>query len=96
MSWYVLTLSADHVAAGGVSSYKEAFEESFAAARGPRSMALFQQERDDGGVDLFFTPECGIHAAELLDQWNCSPCDRPSFIGLHLLVGHNEITYYMP
>jgi hypothetical protein len=47
-------------------------------------------------VDLFLTPDCSEHAAGLLKEWGCTPCDRPSMIGLHLLVGHAEMTYYMP
>lgn len=96
MSWYVVTLSAEQVAMGMASQYRDTFEKSFAGARGPRTMALFQRECDQGGVELFLTPECGEVAAELLDQWECSPCERPSLVGLQLLVGHNEITYYMP
>lgn len=96
MSWYSLRLSCAQVASGRASQCKDSFEEAFAAARGPRSMAVFQRECDEGGLDLFFTPECGTYAEELLDAWGCTPCERPSMIGLHLLVGHNEITYYMP
>jgi hypothetical protein len=96
MSWYVLTLSAEQVATGIASQYRDTFEKVFAGAQGPRAMALFQRECNQGGVDLFLTPECGQYAADLLDQWECSPCERPSLVGLHLLVGHNEITYYMP
>lgn len=95
-TWYRLTLSCAQVAAGEVGRRREAFDEAFTAASAPRIMALFQQARGDGGVDLFLTPQCGEHAAELLAEWECDPCDRPSMIGLHLLVGHNEITYYMP
>ena len=95
MSWYRLTLSAAQVAAGEVRQRREAFLEAFGAARGPRMMALFQQERADGGLDLFLTPDCGEHAAQLIEEWGCAPCDRPSMAGLHLLVGHNEITYYL-
>ena len=94
--WYHLPLTAGEVAAGEVERRREAFSEAFAAARAPRTMALFQQGRENGGVDLFFTPECGEHAAKLLAEWGCVPCERPSMIGLYLLVGHNEITYYMP
>jgi hypothetical protein len=59
-------------------------------------MALFQQLRDDGGLDLFFTPESWEHAEALLNEWGCAPCGRPSMVGLELLVGHNEMTYYLP
>ena len=96
MSWYRLTLNSVQMAAGEAHKRKEAFAEAFAAARAPREMALFQKEREDGGLDLYFTPDCGEYAAELLNEWSCAPCDRPSMAGLHLLVGHNEMTYYMP
>jgi hypothetical protein len=59
-------------------------------------MALFQRERADGGLDLYFTPDCGEFAAELLDAWGSVPCERPPMPGLQFLVGHNEITYYLP
>lgn len=95
-NWYHLPLTTGQVAAGEVQLRKEAFSEAFAAARAPRSMALFQQGSEDGGVDLFLTPECGEHATEFITKWGCAPCERPSMIGLYLLVGHNEITYYMP
>ena len=96
MTWYFLRLTGEQVATGKALQCQEAFEEAFAAAQGPRTMALFQRECDGGGLDLFFTPECGNHAARLLEEWGCAPCERPSLIGLHLAVGHNEITYYMP
>jgi hypothetical protein len=95
MDWYRLTLNSAQVAAGKVQEYKEAFETAFTAARGPRIMALFRRDCDDGGVDLYFTPESGKHAAELLAGWGCVPCSTPPLLGLQLLVGHNEITYYL-
>lgn len=96
MSWYCSTLSPAQVAAGEAQRRREAFSEAFGAARGPRQMALFQKAREDGGLELFLTPDCGQYASELLTEWGCLPCDRPAMTGLHLLVGHNEITYYLP
>lgn len=96
MDWYMLTLTGGEVAAGVNEQKKKDFFEAFDAAKAPRSMALFEQKREDGGLDLFFTPESGQHAAGLLEEWNCSRCARPSMVDLHLLVGHNEMTYYLP
>jgi len=95
-SWYHFSLSAEQVAAGELQKRRDAFTESFAAARGPRTMALFQWRHADGGLDLYLTPDCGEHATELMAEWQCTPCERPLPTGLQLLVGHNEITYYMP
>ncbi len=94
--WYRLTVNSAQVAAGEIQRRNDAFDECFTAARAPRTMALFQQAREDGGVDLFLTPDCSEYAAELIKEWGCTPCDRPSMVGLHLLVGHAEMTYYMP
>lgn len=94
-SWYSVKLSAGQVAAGKLADCAAAFEKAFAAAHGPRTMALFQRKQEDG-VALFLTPVCAEHAAELLEEWGCTPCERPSLIDLHLVVGHHEITYYMP
>jgi hypothetical protein len=96
MSWHQLTMNPSQVAAGEPQRCREIFAETFKAARAPRTMALFQQQRGDGGLDLFFTPECDAQAPALLVEWGCSACERPSMVGLQLLVGHNEITYYMP
>ena len=96
MSWYRLALEPARVAAGEAQRCRETFAEAFKAARAPRTMALFQQQHEDGGLDLFFTPECDVHAPALLAEWGCAGCERPSMLGLQLLVGHNEITYYMP
>jgi len=96
MSWYRLTLSREQVAGGAAHERKEEFFAAFTAARAPRAVALFQQEREDGGLDLFLSPDCGEHAAKLLAEWGCVSCGRPTMIGLHLLVGHNEMTYYLP
>lgn len=96
MSWYRSTLNPDQIAAGEVESRKETFSAAFAAASAPRVMALFQQQRDDGGLDLFFTPVCADHARDLLERWNALPCERPSPRNLEFLVGMNEITYYLP
>jgi hypothetical protein len=96
VNWYRLTVNSAQVAAGEIQRCKDAFDQCFSAARAPRTMALFQQAREDGGMDLFLTPDCSEHAAEFLKEWGCTPCDHPSMIGLHLLVGHAEMTYYMP
>ncbi len=32
---------------------------------------------------------------ELLERYGATPCESPSLLGLELLVGHNEITYYL-
>ena len=96
MNWYRLTVSSAEKAEGKVLQCRDAFEKAFAAARGPRGMAVFYREGGEGGGDLFFTPDCGKYAADLLEEWGCTPCERPSLVGLQLLVGHHEITYYMP
>lgn len=84
------------MAAGELQKRRDAFTDSFAAAGGPRTMALFQRSCADGGLDLYLTPDCAEHAAGLVAEWQCTPCERPLPAGLQLLVGHNEITYYMP
>jgi hypothetical protein len=96
MRWYRFTLTPAQVADGEAQRRTEAFSEAFSAAGAPRMMALFQRERADGGLDLYFTPDCGEFAAELLDAWGSVPCERPPMPGLQFLVGHNEITYYLP
>lgn len=96
MTWYSLTLAGDEVAAKGTADYQEAFQKAFAAAGGPRTMALFEKREEDGTVTLYLTPESARRAPELMEQWGAKPCERPSLVGLNLLVGHNEITYYMP
>lgn len=96
MDWYCLTLDAGEIAAGRADQCREAFEKAFAAASGPRTMALFKRELDGGAVELFFTPECAPHAADLIERFGAAPCERPSLIGLHLVVGHHEMAYYMP
>jgi len=96
MSWYRLTLNREQVEAGEEGRRKGIFFDAFTTAGAPRTMALFRQERADGGVDLLFTPACGEHAAQLLQEWGGTPCERPSMAGLHLLAGHSEMTYYLP
>ena len=95
MSWYGLSLNHDEVAAGRVGLLKDAFGAAFVAAGGPRAMALFQRVREDGGTDLFFTPDSGSFAREFLEESGAVACQSPSLVGLQLLVGHNEITYYL-
>lgn len=94
MTWYLLTLLPDVVAAGVPARVKEDFTAAFRAAGGPRTMALFRRE-SEGVLELFFTPECTRHAMDLLERYGASPCAAPSLLGLELLVGHNEITYYL-
>lgn len=95
MSWFYLGLDSGQVAAGELAAITERFTAAFGAAGGPRAMALFRKEGEAGGVDLFFTPDCGIHAAAVLKEAGAAPCEGPSLAGLQLLVGHNEITYYL-
>lgn len=94
MSWYRVTLNGAQVAAGEAETMRAEFESAFVAARGPRTMALFRKEREDGGAELYATPEAGEHAAGMLERWGCSRCDPPALLGLALVVGHNEMTYY--
>jgi hypothetical protein len=96
MSWFRSTLTPAQIAAGEAQRRTAAFSEAFAAAGAPRMMALFQRERADGELDLYLTPDCGEFAAELLEEWGSIPCERPPMTGLQFLVGHNEITYYLP
>lgn len=95
MDWYRLTLTPEEVAAGKIAPIKDAFASSFRAAGGPRAMALFQKGNEDGGADLFFTPDCSSFAPDLLSEIGAVPSPGPALIGLDLLVGHNEITYYL-
>lgn len=95
MNWYHLSLGAEEVAAGKVESLKEEFGAAFRSAGGPRTMALFQRENAAGGTDLYFTPECASHALPLLEKYAATVAESPSLVGLELLVGHNEITYYL-
>jgi len=95
MTWYRLTLTSGQIDKGELERHRADFEEAFKAAGAPRTMALFQREGPDGGLELFLTPDCAGHAATLLEEWGCPPCDRPGMAGLQLLVGFNEITYYI-
>ena len=96
MTWYRSTLNKDQVVAGEADARKEIFAAAFAASPDPRVMALFQMQREDGSLDLYFTPVCGDYAADLLQRWDAVPCERPSPRNLEFLVGLNEITYYLP
>lgn len=95
MTWYRISLSAAQLDNGELERHSEEFAAAFKAAGAPRTMALFQKEGADGGLDLFLTPDCAVHAATLLEAWGCTPYDRPGMAGMHLLVGFNEITYYI-
>ncbi len=95
MTWYCLVLTEGQAAAEELELRTHDFSEAFKAAGAPRMMALFQKQLPGGGVELCFTPECGVHAAALIEKWNCTPCDPPPMAGLQLLVGFNEITYYL-
>ncbi len=95
MKWYRISLPQEQVAEGVMQRYKDDFYKAFKAANAPRMMALFQREGQDGGLELFFTPDCGEHAASLLAEWNVAHCEPPQMAGLELLVGFNEITYYL-
>jgi hypothetical protein len=95
MTWYRFTLTAGQLDNGELDRYREDFAAAFKAAGAPRTMALFQKAGADGGLDLLLTPDCAEHAAALLEAWGCTPYVRPGMAGLHLLVGFNEITYYI-
>lgn len=95
MNWHHLSLTADEISAGKLASIRDDFTASFRSAGGPRVMALFQREAEEGGLDLYFTPDCNLHAWQLLERCGATPCLAPPLAGLELLVGHNEITYYL-
>ncbi|WP_224982844.1 hypothetical protein [Geomonas agri] len=95
MQWHHLHLSAVEVSAGRSTAIQDAFTALFRSAGGPRTMALFRKPVQDGGTDLYFTPECEQHAWSMLQESGATPCAPPALSGLELLVGHNEITYYL-
>lgn len=95
MNWHHLSLGADEVAAGALATINDDFIAAFRAAGGPRTMALFQRGGEEGALDLYFTPESTLHAWGLLERCGATPCAGPPLAGLELLVGHNEITYYL-
>lgn len=95
MTWYRLALSAEQLVAGGLERRRDQFEKAFKTAGSPRTVALFQKAGQDGGLELFFTPDCAEHVSALLEEWDCFPCERPGMVGMELLVGFNEITYYL-
>ncbi|QXM09311.1 hypothetical protein [Geomonas subterranea] len=93
--WHHLLLGAGDITAGRLQSIEEAFTALFRSAGGPRTMALFRRDAGEGGIDLYFTPVCELHARQLLLDSAATPCAPPPLAGLDLLVGHNEITYYL-
>lgn len=95
MGWSRIRIDADMAAAGKIASVRDAFTACFRKAGGPRAMALFQRPAAEGGLELFFTPDCSAFAAGLLGELGAEPCEGPALVGLELLVGHNEITYYL-
>ena len=95
MSWHRLTLTADQLAAGALDRCKSEFEIAFNAAGAPRTAALFQKTEEGGDVVLLLTPDCVEHLADLLEKWGCTTVESPAMAGMELLVGFNEITYYI-
>ncbi|GFO64988.1 hypothetical protein M1B72_14300 [Geomonas paludis] len=95
MQWHHLALGPGEISAGISTAIQDAFTALFRSAGGPRTMALFRKAAGEGGVDLYFTPECEQHAWRLLQEYGATPCAPPPLAGLELLVGHNEITYYL-
>lgn len=91
MDWHHLMLESEAT----TEAVKERFLTSFRNAGGPRAMALFRRNAEGGKIDLYFTPDCAVHAAALLEELQAEPCAGPALAGLELLVGHNEITYYL-
>ena len=95
MSWYRSSLSQEDVAVGVGQRYRDVFYEAFKCAKAPRMMALFQKEGPDGSLELFVTPDSVEYAASFIAESNAVSCDSPPMAGLDLLVGFNEITYYL-
>ncbi|QWV94839.1 hypothetical protein KP004_06580 [Geomonas oryzisoli] len=95
MQWHHLLLNTGDISAGRVTAIRDDFTALFRSAGGPRTMALFRKDAHEGGVDLYFTPECSVHARRLIEECGATPCAPPALAGLELLVGHNEITYYL-
>ncbi|BCR04695.1 hypothetical protein DESUT3_17640 [Desulfuromonas versatilis] len=95
MGWFSLVLSAEQVAKGEMEGRRNEFAAAFKAAGAPRMMALFREAGPEGGLTLYLTPDCGSHAPSLVGGWNCAPCEKPAMAGLELVVGFNEITYYL-
>jgi hypothetical protein len=70
------------------SRMQEAFAERVMDARVPTGAALFGRVREDGGVDLYFTPLAGQIAKALLKANGALACLPPVDDGtMELLVG---------
>ena len=90
MPWYKVCLSLDDVTGGLEFKIQDEFKAVFMASSGPRDAALFSGMLDDGGIEMFFSPEASQIGKTLIDKYQGKECEKPAVGKLALLIGHDD------
>jgi hypothetical protein len=88
LTWFTIALLPAEVEAGRISRMQDAFAERVMDAGAPTGATPFGRVREDGGVDLYFTPPAGQIARVLLKTSGALACLPPVDHGtMELLAG---------
>lgn len=88
--WFCFTLSAAQFTAGVGSDVFNQFEREFVRAGGPRDVALFSMQRDEGHVTYYMSPATKTHAEPLLRLFRALPSE-PAPDDAAQLVGQSGV-----
>lgn len=86
-TWHSLALGDGVAAFVPTRTIKDAFFAAFAAAKGDVSMALFSRQDETHHITLYFSPDARLVA----QAFKAQPCEKPSIMGLGLLVGDQRV-----
>lgn len=89
--WYQVTLNGDQVMLQKLTALEAEFDALFMAAGYPADMALFATQREDGGVEFYFSPEASHYAGEVIRQFNGHHCAPPEPRAVDLVEGERNV-----
>jgi hypothetical protein len=90
-NWYRIRLSRDEYESGEVAVIRGTFRRIYIARNGPKGMAMYGTESDDGqAYDVYFTPESLPHVPVLVKAYSAELHAPPHIRRLSLIFGEES------
>ncbi|WP_051331552.1 hypothetical protein [Methylocaldum szegediense] len=87
-NWYRIRLTRDEYESGEVAIIRGTFRRIYIARNGPKGMAMYGTESDDGAAYfVYFTPESLPHVSVLIKAYSAKPLAPPPLRKLSLIFG---------
>jgi hypothetical protein len=92
VKWRKISLTREQILAGTQMRIVFLASDIFKRAKGPKDAALFTSTLPDGarGVEMYFSPEATVLAADLIAKHGGVACDPPAADNVSLSAGRHR------